>query len=104
MKECSKLPQKEYKTTQEWVGKVIDWEVCKKLKLDHTTKRYKTGIRSGEWDVENSLGSWDTNGSPNSDHKTKPSICWQKKRFYRIVDFLVAADHVVKIKESEKID
>ena len=36
--ECSKLARKEYKTTLDWVGKVIHRELCKKLKFDHTTK------------------------------------------------------------------
>ena len=37
---CSKLTQKEYKTSHDWVGKVIHWELCKKLVFDHTTKWY----------------------------------------------------------------
>ena len=32
--------EKEYKTRQDWVGKVIHWELCKELKFDHTTKWY----------------------------------------------------------------
>ena len=28
--ECSKLAWKEYKTRNDWVGKVINWEMCKK--------------------------------------------------------------------------
>ena len=28
---CSKLAQKEYKKRHEWVGQMIDWELCKKL-------------------------------------------------------------------------
>ena len=36
----NKLAQKEYKTRHCWVGKVIHWEVCKKLKFDHTSKWY----------------------------------------------------------------
>ena len=36
--ECSKLAQKEYKTKHDWEGKVIHWELCKKLKFDHTKK------------------------------------------------------------------
>ena len=31
--ECGKLAQKEYKTSHEWVGKVIHWKLCKKFKL-----------------------------------------------------------------------
>ena len=38
--ECSKLAQKEYKTRHDWVGKVIHWELFKKLKSDHTNKWY----------------------------------------------------------------
>ena len=34
--ECSKLAQKEYKIKHDGVGKVIHWELCKKLKFDHT--------------------------------------------------------------------
>ena len=38
--ECSKLSQQEYKTRHNWVGKVIHWELGKKLKFDHTNKCY----------------------------------------------------------------
>ena len=33
--ECSKLAQKEYKVRDDWVGKVIDWEMCKKFKFKY---------------------------------------------------------------------
>ena len=38
--ECSKLAQKEYKSRYERLGKAIHWELCKKLKFDHTNKCY----------------------------------------------------------------
>ena len=38
--ECSKLVQKEYKNKYDWVGKKFPWELCKKLKFDHTNKWY----------------------------------------------------------------
>ena len=38
--ECSKLAQREYKATHDWVGKVIHWEMCKKFQFDHTNKWY----------------------------------------------------------------
>ena len=38
--ECSKLGQKEYKTRNDWVGKVIHWEMCKTFKFYHTNKWY----------------------------------------------------------------
>ena len=36
--ECNKLSQKEYKAKHDWVGKVIQWELCKKFKFDQTNK------------------------------------------------------------------
>ena len=38
--ECSKLAQKEYKARHDWVGKVINREMCKKFKFDHANKWY----------------------------------------------------------------
>ena len=38
--ECNKLAQKEYKTGYDRVGKVVHWELCKKLKFKHTNKLY----------------------------------------------------------------
>ena len=40
MSECSKFSQKEDKTSHDWVGKVIHWEMCKEFKLDYTNKWY----------------------------------------------------------------
>ena len=36
----SQQTENEYKTRHSWLGKVIQWELCKKLKSDHTTKWY----------------------------------------------------------------
>ena len=30
---CSKLAQIEYKSRHDWVGKINNWELCKKLKF-----------------------------------------------------------------------
>ena len=38
--ECSKLAQKEYNTTHDWVCKVIHWEMSKKFNFDYTNKWY----------------------------------------------------------------
>ena len=38
--ECSKLDEKEYKTRNNWMSKVINWELCKKFKFYHTKKSY----------------------------------------------------------------
>ena len=32
--------QKAYKTRPDWVGKAIQWELCKKFQFDHTNKLY----------------------------------------------------------------
>ena len=44
--EYSKLAQKEYKTKQDWVGKVIHKKLCKELKFDYTTKWYSHKLES----------------------------------------------------------
>ena len=38
--ECSKVAQREYKTRHDWVGKIIHWEWCKRLKFNHANNRY----------------------------------------------------------------
>ena len=38
IRQCSKLAQKEHKTRHDWVGKVINWELYKKLKFEHSKK------------------------------------------------------------------
>ena len=44
--ECSKLAQNEYKTKQNWAGKVTSCELRKKFKCDHTNKRYMHNLAS----------------------------------------------------------
>ena len=73
--------------------KVLPYE-----QMVHTQPR----ISPGEWDTQNPLGFWDTNGSPNLGQTTRPCNNQQKKRTCRIVDFAVPADHRAKFKESEK--
>ena len=36
----SKMTKKKFKIKHDWVGKVIHWELSKKLKFDHTNKWY----------------------------------------------------------------
>ena len=66
---------------------------------------YIPKIRPEQWDVQTSLGFWDTNGSPNLGQTTRPYNYQPpppKKRTCRIVDFAVLADHWVKLKVREK--
>ena len=50
IRECSELAQKEYKTRHDWVGKMIQWEMCKKLNFDHAKKWY---MHNAEFVLEN---------------------------------------------------
>ena len=72
-------------------------------------------IRPGKWDAQNSLGFWDTNGSPILGQTTRHSDSQQKnkktktktknkKRSCWTVGFTVPAVHRVKLKEGEKED
>ena len=104
--ECSKLAQREYKTRHDWVGKVIHWELCKKLNFHHATKWY---THKPESVLENETHKilWDF--EIQTDHlitARRPDLVLinKKKRTCQIVDFAVPADHRVKLKEIEKKD
>ena len=102
---CSKLAQKEYKTRHDWVEKVIHWELCKKLKFDHTNKWY---MHNPESVLENETHKLIWDFEIQTDHQIlsrRPDlIIIKKERTCRIIDFAVPADHIVKLKESEKKD
>ena len=90
------------------MGQVIHWELCKKLKFDHTNTWY---LHSLEFVLENEthkllLGFHYTNWSPNLGPTTNLMIINNnnKKRTCRIVDFASPADHWVKLKECQKRD
>ena len=106
--ECSKLVQKEYKTRHDWVGKVIHWERCKKLKFHHTNKWY---MHNPAPVLENNTHKhlWDFD--IHTDHLIsawRPDLIIinekKKKRICKIVDFAVPADHRIKLKKCEKKD
>ena len=49
------------------------------------------------------MGVWHTDRSPNLGQKIRPNNNQQKKKRYcKIVDFAVSADHRIKLKKSEK--
>ena len=105
--ECSKLAQKEYKTRHDWVDKVIDWKMCKKLKFDYTNKWYVQNPAAVRENDKHKL-PWDFD--IHTDHLIsvrRPGIIIiinKKKRTCKIVDFAVPADHKIKQKVSEKKD
>ena len=104
--ECSKLAQMEYKAKNDWVGKVIHWEMCKKFRFDHTNKWY---MHNPAAVLENDTHKliWDFN--IHADHLTSARrsdliIINKKKRTCKIVNFAVPAGYKIKLKEREKKD
>ena len=67
--------QKDYKTKHDYVGKVIQYELCKRMNFDHTAKWYMYKPESDlESETRNSRGFWDTNGSLYPSEKIGPSV------------------------------
>ena len=100
------LAQKEFKTKHKWVGNVIHWVLCKKLKFDHSNKGY---MHNSEYVLENETHKLPWDFEIQTDHRIsarRPDliIINEKERTCRIVDFAIPADHRVKLKESEKRD
>ena len=79
LSKCSKLAQKEYKTRYDWVGKVIHWELYKKLKFDHTNKWY---MHNQESVLENETHKllWDFEILTDHLKSTKPYNFFFKKK------------------------
>ena len=103
--ECCKLAQN-YKTRHDWVGKVTHWELCKKLKFDHTNKWYMHNPASV---MKNDTYKRPWDFGIQTDHlitarRLDLIIINKKGRNCRIVDFVVPADRIIKLKESEKKD
>ena len=101
IRKCSK---QKYKSWYVWVGKVIHWKLCKRLKFDHTSKWY---LHYPESAMENEIYKilWDC--EMQTDHvilarRPDLEIIREKMTTYRIVDFAVPTEHRVKIKENEK--
>ena len=85
---------------------MIYWEICKKLKFDHTNKWYMHNPTPFlENDTQTPMVLWHTDGSPNPGQKTRPyNNQKKKKRICKIVHFAVPADHGIKLKKCEKKD
>ena len=89
------------------VSKVIRWEMCKKLKFDHTNKWY---MHNPSVVLENDTHKrlWDFDIQTDHQISTRrPDFIIKKKkqnreRICKIVDFTVPADHRIKLKEREK--
>ena len=75
--ECSKLAKKENKPRHNWVGKVINWKMCKKFRFDHTTEWYMHNPASVQ-ENDTHKSPLDFDGSTNLDQKTRPNNNQQK--------------------------
>ena len=98
--ECSKLAQKEYKTRHDWVGRWSTGNCTISLNLIQRT--------NGIWTTQQlPWRMWLTNSYGILAYKqitlSRPDlIITNKKR--ELIDFVVLADHRVKLKESKKKD
>ena len=72
---CSKLAQKEYKTGHDWVGKVIHWKLCKKLKFNHTYKWYMLN----------------------------PESVLENEKHKRLWDFEIQTDHLISARRADLV-
>ena len=95
----------ENETRHEWVGKIIHRELFKKIKFDHTNKRYNYNPESA---LQNEVCKilWDFVIQTHHLISTRRPVLMivNKKENLRMVDFVILADHRVKPKESEKKD
>ena len=72
--------KKEYKGILDWVGKVIQWELSKRLKSDHAEKWYMHKPESVLVNqMHQILGDWDTNRSHNLIQKTRLGFFYKQK-------------------------
>ena len=102
--ECSKLAQKVYKTRRDWLSKVIHWELCKKLKFDHTNKWY---MYNPEFVQKNETHKLLLNFEIQTDilfsARRYDLIIINRKKRTCTLDFAVPDDHRVKLKENENM-
>ena len=53
--ECSKMAQREYKRRNDWVGRRVHWDVCKKYGIEVKDKWYKNDpgsvIENDKWKI-----------------------------------------------------
>ena len=82
---------------------MIHWELCKKLKFDHTTKKYMHKPES-VFENEKHQILWDF--EIQTDHQLPVRrlylVIINKRKTYQIVDFAIPTDHRVKFKENKK--
>ena len=101
--ESSKFAQKEYNTRLGWVGRVIHWELCKKLTFDHIDKWY---IYNPESVLENETHKlqWDFEIQTDNQISTRRRhLIIIKKRPCRKVDSTVSVNYRIKGKKTKRM-
>ena len=88
----------------DWVGKVINWKLCKRLKFDHTNKWY---LHKQEYVIDNETHKilWEfeiLTDHPIRARKPSPVLINKKKTTFNLVDFAVPADNSAKNKRKRK--
>ena len=104
---CRKLAQKEYKARNDWIGKVIHWEMWNKFKFDHTNNWYMQKPASV---LENETHKLLCDFNIQTDHllpaRRLDRIIINKKKkkseFAKSSILLSPADHSINLKECEK--
>ena len=94
--EYSKLAPKEYKAKNDWVGKVIHWEMCKKFKSDPAKKWYMHNpapvLENGTHKLLMDLDI-QTDNLISARRPDLIIINKKKKKICKTVDFAVSGDH-----------
>ena len=93
------------KTKQEWVGKVIHWELCKRSKFDHNDKWYiKQNLFKNMRPIK-ILGDYEIQMNHLIPARRPDLVLITKtKRTCHPMDFAVPVDHRVKIKVNKNIN
>ena len=102
--ECRKIMQNECKCRLDWEENVIHWELCKKLKFDHTTKWYMHKPESVQVNETHKI-CW--NFEIQTDHlilTRRPNlmIVNKRKRTCHFVDFAIPVTTEWKPKIAER--
>ena len=104
------MAQKEYKARHDWVGKVIDWEMCKNFTFDHAKEGYmhnpvpvlENNTHKLLWDFDIQTDHLLSARRPDLIIINKKNKKTKQKKICKIVDFAVPADHRIKLKECER--
>ena len=83
---------------------VIDWELCKKMKFDYSTKWYMQKLESVQENKTDKILNDFEIQMIYLILARRPELVWinKKKRTCHLIDFVVSADHWVEITTKAK--